>query len=576
MKAMKSVFRTIFFISAVFIIGQPFVVSADVLDQRQKFFVDTTYDVSKRSEVTATLRKISPQFYFYIEDDWWNGLNAQDANAVLASLSQLAVTFERDVYPSLTGLFGYENTPGIDRDARITVLIHPMREDVRGYVNTADGFSRLETARSNEREMIYFNGTYVTSSFAVSYLAHEFMHLIYLNQKQILRGVDDDIWIQEAFSELAPLVTKNREQEEQEYLAKRMRDFITNPRDSLTEWRNTSVDYGVVSVFFEYVREQYGLKVLQDAESSGKKGIDALNEALVKSGFKDTFADVFQNWALALFLNDCSYGKQFCLTAEAVQQLRVAPYTSFLPAFGTSELSFSSQTKEWAGNWYKISGGPKGQMEFVFDGNSQVRFKVPYLLEKASGGTYEQGVMTIDSSQHGTLVIPRFGDDVTALILMPFVEGRNTGFNSTTPSYFFSWRISIVPSATQDSGTAEDLNSQIQSLLSQIARLRSQLAALQSGLPAPAGQVSCQSLQNNLFFGMKDSNEVRCLQQQLKEAAVYPEGFITGNFGQLTLAAVIRFQEKYSAEILAPLGLTQGTGYVGPATRAKLNQLFVQ
>ena len=75
---------------------------------------------------------------------------------------------------------------------------------------------------------------------------------------------------------------------------------------------------------------------------------------------------------------------------------------------------------------------------------------------------------------------------------------------------------------------------------------------------------------------MKDSNEVRCLQQQLKEAAVYPEGFITGNFGQLTLAAVIRFQEKYSAEILAPLGLTQGTGYVGPATRAKLNQLFVQ
>ena len=491
MKAMKSVFRTIFFISAV----------------------DTTYDVSKRSEVTVTLRKISPQFYFYIEDDWWNGLNAQDANAVLASLSQLAVTFERDVYPSLTGLFGYENTPGIDRDARITVLIHPMREDVRGYVNTADGFSRLETARSNEREMIYFNGTYVTSSFAVSYLAHEFMHLIYLNQKQILRGVDDDIWIQEAFSELAPLVTKNREQEEQEYLAKRMRDFITNPRDSLTEWRNTSVDYGVVSVFFEYVREQYGLKVLQDAESSGKKGIDALNEALVKNGFKDTFADVFQNWALALFLNDCSYGKQFCLTAEAVQQLRVAPYTSFLPAFGTSELSFSSQTKEWAGNWYKISGGPKGQMEFVFDGNSQVRFKVPYLLEKASGGTYEQGVMTIDSSQHGTLVIPR---------------------------------------------------------------LRSQLAALQSGLPAPAGQVSCQSLQNNLFFGMKDSNEVRCLQQQLKEAAVYPEGFITGNFGQLTLAAVIRFQEKYSAEILAPLGLTQGTGYVGPATRAKLNQLFVQ
>ena len=72
---------------------------------------------------------------------------------------------------------------------------------------------------------------------------------------------------------------------------------------------------------------------------------------------------------------------------------------------------------------------------------------------------------------------------------------------------------------------------------------------------------------------MKNSDEVRCLQQHLKEAAVYPEGFITGNFGQLTLAATIRFQEKYSAEILAPLGLKQGTGYVGSATRSKLNAL---
>ncbi|MDO8655271.1 MAG: peptidoglycan-binding domain-containing protein [bacterium] len=566
---MRLAFRTIFFISTIFLVGQPLVVSADVADQQRMFFVDTTYDVSKRSEVTATLRKITPQFYFYIENDWWNGLGAQEANAVLASLFQIAVTFERDVYPSLTGLFGYENTPGIDRDTRITVLVHPMREDVRGYINTADGFSRLEAPRSNEREMVYFNGTYVTSSFAISYLAHEYMHLIYLNQKDILRGVDDDVWIQEAFSELAPLVTKDRDQEEQDYLAKRVRDFITNPRDSLTEWRNTSVDYGVVSMFFEYFREQYGLKVLQDTMSSSKKGIDAFNEALLKNGFKDTFADVFQNWVVAMFLNDCSYGKQFCMTAEAVKQLRVAPYTSFLPAFGTSELSFSSQTKEWAGNWYKVSGGPKGQLEFVFDGNGQARFKVPYLLEKA-GGTYELRVMTINSAQHGSIIIPRFGDDVTALILMPFIEGRNTGFTSTTSSYFFSWRISVTSGASQGSGEGDATNAQIEALLSQIARLRSQLAALQSG----AAPVSCQALQSNLFFGMKGSNEVRCLQQELKQADVYPEGYVTGTFGQLTQAAVIRFQEKYRTEILAPFGLTQGTGYVGPATRSKLNQLF--
>ena len=56
-----------------------------------------------------------------------------------------------------------------------------------------------------------------------------------------------------------------------------------------------------------------------------------------------------------------------------------------------------------------------------------------------------------------------------------------------------------------------------------------------------------------------------------KEPGLYPEGVVSGNFFTLTQAAVIRFQEKYRSEVLTPLGLTQGTGYVGASTRAKIN-----
>ncbi|MBI2100789.1 MAG: hypothetical protein HYT47_02115 [Candidatus Vogelbacteria bacterium] len=45
-------------------------------------------------------------------------------------------------------------------------------------------------------------------------------------------------------------------------------------------------------------------------------------------------------------------------------------------------------------------------------------------------------------------------------------------------------------------------------------------------------------------------------------------------FTEATAAAVSAFQLKYKDEILAPLGLANPTGYVGPATRKVLNRLY--
>lgn len=47
----------------------------------------------------------------------------------------------------------------------------------------------------------------------------------------------------------------------------------------------------------------------------------------------------------------------------------------------------------------------------------------------------------------------------------------------------------------------------------------------------------------------------------------------TGYFGPATRRAVISFQEMYSLETLSPVGLTRGTGFVGPLTINKLNSL---
>jgi ABC-type transport system substrate-binding protein len=68
--------------------------------------------------------------------------------------------------------------------------------------------------------------------------------------------------------------------------------------------------------------------------------------------------------------------------------------------------------------------------------------------------------------------------------------------------------------------------------------------------------------------------EVKKLQQCLaKDPQVYADGTVSGSFGSLTKAAVVKFQEKYAAQILAPQGLKSGTGQVRGGTRDKLNEL---
>ena len=71
---------------------------------------------------------------------------------------------------------------------------------------------------------------------------------------------------------------------------------------------------------------------------------------------------------------------------------------------------------------------------------------------------------------------------------------------------------------------------------------------------------------NNLQSGSKGT-EVEKLQECLKGIPeIYPEGEVTGTFGDKTKKAVINFQKKY-------LDGSSGTGVVGSKTRAKLNEM---
>lgn len=130
-----------------------------------------------------------------------------------------------------------------------------------------------------------------------------------------------------------------------------------------------------------------------------------------------------------------------------------------------------------------------------------------------------------------------------------------------------------VPSASAQ--TTADLQAQIQALLAQIATLQAQLG----GGSSTSGLYCSFSFTRDLSVGATGA-DVMDLQKFLNSAGftvaasgVGSAGMETSYYGSLTAQAVSKFQQAHAAEILAPLGLTSGTGYFGASSRAKARML---
>ena len=327
---------------------------ADEISQRQTFFVNAKYDEFNRTTVNATLRHISQRAYFYVDDRFWSGLSAFGQNKITEAISELAREFDNNIYPESVAYWGAAPNPGVDGDSRVTVLLEDLVATAGGYFDGINNYRREEASDSNQREMVYISADSLAPALAKEFLAHEFQHLISSNQKEIQKGLSEEVWLNETRSEYAGAITSyDSESASGGVLSRRISIFKSSPSDSLIEWPNVATDYAQAALLGRYISGHYE-NILAETIKSNSIGIASINEFLARRGNTERFENIFANWTVANYINSASTNPKFSYTQEYLKDIQINPSRVTNITAG-SDHSFSYSLEPWRAYWHKIN-----------------------------------------------------------------------------------------------------------------------------------------------------------------------------------------------------------------------------
>ncbi len=421
--------RRYLFLGAIFLFLVPFVGLADTIGQTQIFNVNSKYDQFSRTSLSFTLKQISDHAYFYVENSYWNNLNPNERTVLNNNIFALGQEFDNNIYPKETQFWGSEPNPGIDNDPRITIVLEDLISGNGGYFDTSNEYSKKIADNSNEREIIFVNAR--AGNLAKIFLGHEFQHLISYNQKELLRKVQEDVWLNELRSEYSVSLLGYNDNFSGSILERRVSTFLENPSDSLTEWPNVSADYAQVVLFGQYLLEQFGQSIFKETLQSSTVGINSVNQFLQNHNYPEKFSDVFENWTIANYLNNISTDQRYGYQRSELKNIHVTPEQSFL-SYPTPYV-FNYNPKPWQANWYRYDFS-----SLPADKAVKISYNPDYLFRI---------LYTDNLGRIGVLANPGYianPGGLNSIVLMPINEIQTTDFGIEETSRTISLNINYV------------------------------------------------------------------------------------------------------------------------------------
>jgi len=280
-------------------------------------FWASNVDYDEYFQLTAELIAASDHVYFWVDERV--RISERSAEA-------LVHIFEEEIYPTNRAFFGSEWSPGVDGDEHLYILFASgLGDSIAGYFSSSDQYSPLVHEYSNGHEMFYLNADNLglRESFTFGVLAHEFQHMIHWNQ-----DMNEDTWVDEGFAELAMLLN-GFDVGGSDYA------FTYNTDQTLAHWPSepgtAGAHYGQAFLFMTYFLDRFGADATQLLVGNPENGIESVESTLTILGVADpatgeiqTADDIYQDWAVALYVDDRSVGGG---------QFSFSSYHPFTPTF---------------------------------------------------------------------------------------------------------------------------------------------------------------------------------------------------------------------------------------------------
>ena len=418
----------------------------------ENFLVDKTHDFYGRIDADAFLVYESENAYLYFEKDYYGLMNSREKELMIANIIKLGKEFDSVIYPETKKVFGDEWSPGIDNDERVTIFFTRMNYGVGGYFNANDEYSKTQVVddRSNEREMIYLNTDFLNQQKVEGFLSHELQHMIYWNEKTHVKGVIDDIWINEGRSELAASLIENLldKKSADKTLSVRKRDFLLGYDDSLVDWNNTNYDYATVNIFMQYIKDRVGTEIFRQLNGTRTTGVYNL-DFILKRDTDVGLNNVFTDWTIANYINDTDFDAHYGYLDENLKtNFNVVP-NPINDVDGNGVIELTGTLSNWSTDYFEVRADKEESddlyLEVDFNGDDTSTFSLPVIINYRNGSK-KVDILDMNSSQDGHMEAVFARGNMLSVIFIPSCQKIDEALDGNqAKKHTYSMDVSLTP-----------------------------------------------------------------------------------------------------------------------------------